>query len=139
MNNFVANIAVCILAFITITIGVLLMTGKAKLVIMRQKDEPRTLPLPVDLSATVPPKRKRGRPRKSNVPLTRHLYLPPNITEDQMQSLNDFFQRYKNTVGDKLILHKSGEGAEEEIEIPFPIHWESTIKEELSIELGGWV
>ncbi len=132
------TIAVATLITINATVGILLILGKLRLVVVR-KPQPAPQPLqsvaPIDV-----PQPKRGRPRKFKVKAKpRHLYLPPNTTKQQLGEVHTFFQKHQDKQGDKITLHLSGkDGAERSIELPYLVHWDKDTKEDLSTILGGW-
>ncbi len=132
------TIAVATLITINATVGILLILGKLRLVVVRK---PQLAPQPLQSVAPIEvPKPKRGRPRKFKVKAKpRHLYLPPNTTKQQLGEVHTFFQKHQDKQGDKITLHLSGkDGAERSIELPYLVHWDKDIKEDLSTILGGW-
>ncbi len=136
--NLPSTLAVIIIVATNILVGLLLILCKLKLVIVRQP-KPRVEPFHSIAPIHVPEK-KRGRPRKFKVSgRPRHLYLPPNTTKQQLGEVHTFFQKHQDKQGDKITLHLSGkDGAERSIELPYLVHWDKDIKEDLSTILGGW-
>ncbi len=141
--NLPATIAVLILIIINSVLGLLLVLGKVKLVIVRRptkQPDPQPDPLFHEVTVPEPPKKTRGRPRQfTNKRKARHLYLPPTVTKGQLGDVAELFQKYKAADGDRIILHVSTtEGAERDIEISYPVRWSSDVRDELSTVLGGW-
>ncbi len=132
--NLTATIAVLILISINSLLGILLLLGKVKLVIVRPhltQPEPSS-----DLRLEVMPGKKRGRPRKARV---RHLYLPVGVSAQQLGDAAEFFKQYQDESGEKVTLHvPTQDGPERSIEISHPVRWSPAVKEGLRAILGGW-
>jgi hypothetical protein len=128
------TIAVIILGGINTTLGALILMGKLRIVRVYPE---KLLPAIAEVVAPTVEKRKRGRPRKSK---THYLHLPPTLSETQLADATQFFDSFRSKSGDRVVLHlaKLG-GAEETIEVPYPVQWDSQVKERFSERLGGWV
>ena len=138
--NLPATMAIATLIIINSVLGLLLLIGKIKLVIVRRPKEPeQLLPFHEVVSPEIP-KKTRGRPRKFTTKRkARHLHLPSTITKDQLGDVAELFQKYKADDGDRIVLHVSTtEGNDRDIEIPYPVRWNSDVRDELSTTLGGW-
>ncbi len=139
--NLTSTLAVATLIIINSVVGLLLMLGKVRLVVVRpeQAKPPETPDIPEvvlpDLS-----KRKRGRPRKADTKRkTRHLYLPAHTTKQQLAAASDFFRTHQGAAGDNVVLHlPTKDGPERDIEIPYPVRWSEQVKDNLSTILDGW-
>ncbi len=133
------TIAVATLITINATVGILLILGKLRLVVVRK---PQLAPQPLQSVAPIEvPKPKRGRPRKFKVKAKpRHLYLPPSITKQELGEVTKFLHQNQDTQGDKITLHvPTKKGPERAIEIPYPVRWDSKVKDSLNSILGGWM
>jgi hypothetical protein len=125
---------VCIIILVTVNVGVALLvfTNRARLVFGH--------PVAATTKGTVvaEEKRRRGRPGKDGVKI-HHLHLPL-MSENEFYDVNDFFKEYSDQAGDKIVLHLATPyGVEEKVEVPYPVRWDSQVKEKLSVRLGGWV
>ena len=138
--NLPTTLAVATLIIINGVLGLLLLVGKVKLTIVRRPKEPEQFIPFHEVIAPDIPKKTRGRPRKfTSKRKARHLHLPPTITKEQLGEVAEFFQKYKDAEGDRIILHRpTPEGLEQDIEIPYPVRWEQDAKNGLSTILDGW-
>jgi hypothetical protein len=144
MSNFITEAAVVTLAVIMLIVGVALMAGKVKLVIVRSSDAPEALPVSLEPLLLTPPKRKRGRPRKAAgdtqfKPKTRYLHLPPGMVEEDLGAVYEFFSKHKDAHGDKVVFHlTSGTGPDRSVDLPYLVRWNNNLKTKLVATLGGW-
>ncbi len=138
--NLPTTVAIAILIIINSVLGLLLLIGKVRLVIVRRPKESEDLTPFHEVIAPDIPKKTRGRPRKFTTKRkARHLHLPPTITKGQLGDVAELFQKHKADNGDRIVLHVSTtEGTERDIEIPYPVRWSSDVRDELSTTLGGW-
>jgi hypothetical protein len=131
MNTFLQ----LVLPILNLAFVALVVTGKIKITWFPEKKAPQ--PQVAEVVAPTVEKRKRGRPRKSK---THYLYLPATLSETQLADATEFFESYEDKAGDKVVLYTTTlEGAEESIEVPYPVRWDSQVKEHFSERLGGWV
>ncbi len=140
--NLTATIAMATLIIINSVVGLLLLFGKLRLVVVRRSERERgsdvsslRIVSPIEV-----PKKKRGRPRKFGTKFkTRHLHLPPEVTNKQLGDVGELLQKHQDEEGVRITLHvPSKDGPERTIEIPYPVHWDKTVKERLTTILGGW-
>src|SRR5688572_24638981 len=107
--NMTATVAVLILSVFNGALGVLLLSGKVKLVPShRQSAAPKPTAAPLVTEVVTPDFtiKKRGRPSKTDKQRkTRHLHLPPSITKKQLHEVGHFFEQHRDAGGDKIILH----------------------------------
>jgi hypothetical protein len=139
------TIALIVLVTINMIVGLLLLLGKLKLVIVRKPNlaraAPPSEPEPFDrFLPAAAPKKQRGRPRKSTSKRkARHLHLPINITKEQLGDVAEFFQKHKDDRGERIVLHITPKnGPEQEIEVPYPVRWNDSAQNDFSSVLGGW-
>ena len=133
--NLTATVAVIVLVTINSVLGILLLLGKVKLVIVRPQ-VPQGEPASDPIAEVIAPKTKPSRRRKARV---RHLYLHVGVSAKQLAEATDFFKQYRDETGEKVTLHvPSPDGPERSIEIPHPVRWSPAVKEGLRSILGGW-
>jgi hypothetical protein len=92
----------------------------------------------IDIAEIVAPtfeKPRRGRPCKGK---THYLHLPNNASQNDLHSAINFFKKYEDKYGDKVVLYVVQNEVEQSFEVPYRVRWDETVKDSFMKHLGGW-